>query len=234
MDPAHGPENGRLDGIVNLLSTVCLELCKLNSRNGSTSNVISFNNEARLHGTSAANSTSWQSPSPDHYDLHDPSLSRPRKRRRLDSCGNPNIELDLPLKDMLNASSSLPPPELLGNIVNAYFTNIHPWIPILHETRFRARMLDPDQRPLLIVIIHAMVVAAIRFARPEAHGLSAADIEPRTTRSRSIVVLTAMDSLSVENLQALIIIAFNDVTTVSFVVTVLDANCDVDWQWKHF
>ena len=79
-----------------------------------------------------------------------------------------------------------------------------------------------------------MVVAAIRFARPEAHGLSAADIESRTTRSRSIVVLTAMDSLSVENLQALIIIAFNDVTTVSFVVTVLDANCDVDWQWKHF
>lgn len=62
-----------------------------------------------------------------------------------------------------------------------------------------------------MIVIHAIVVAAIRFAHPETHGLSATDVESQTRKSRSIVVLNAMDSLSVENLQALIIIAFDDV-----------------------
>jgi hypothetical protein len=56
-----------------------------------------------------------------------------------------------------------------------------------------------------------MVVCTIRFTQPETHGLGSEQVEVMAKRSRSIVVLKAMDSLAVENLQALIMIAFNDV-----------------------
>ncbi|KAJ5949987.1 fungal-specific transcription factor domain-containing protein [Penicillium verhagenii] len=205
----HNPDNNnRLDGVVNLLSTVCMELCKFNSQNNRTSESLGSGSLDRPQDTPKGSAASVQSPNIDDHDIFS---TRPRKRRRVDTCGNPNIELQLPLENLLEASSSLPAPDLLENTVNAYFNKIHAWIPILHETRFRSRMLDPDQRPSLIVIVHAMVVAAIRFARPEAHGLSSADVEAKAQRSRSIVVLNAMDSLSVENLQALTIIAFDDI-----------------------
>lgn len=73
-------------------------------------------------------------------------------------------------------------------------------------------MHDPDQRGSLVVILHAIVVAAIRFQCSDNNSISESEAESRAKRSRSIVVLTAMDNLSVENLQALIIIAFDDVS----------------------
>lgn len=164
----------------------------------------------------ASRSTSWQQPPQGQSD--DPSpISHPspsRKRRRLDSCGNPSIEVQLPIQHVVDDSylATLPPPDLLEDLVSVYFAAIQPWVPILHETRFRARIRDPEQLPSLLVIIHAMVVSAIRFAHPEAHGLSPVDVEAMVRRSRSIVLLTGMDSLSVENLQALIMIAFTDVS----------------------
>lgn len=165
--------------------------------------------------------------------MHGSPYAQPRKRRRIDSCGNPKIELALPLEDLYDATSSLPPPELLEDIVTAYFNNIQPWIPILHETRFRARIHDQEQRNRLVIVIHAIVVAAIRFAHPETHGLSATDVELQTRKSRSIVVLNAMDSLSVENLQALIIIAFDDVCLSVAYYWVTYTNTSSDRQWKY-
>jgi hypothetical protein len=135
----------------------------------------------------------------------------PRKRRRVDSCGNPNIELSLPLEDLLNLSANLPAPDVLEEVVNVYFNNIQPWIPILHETQFRKRIHDPSQRPRLIVILHAMIVAALRLVGRPSVSLTAQEIQARTLKSRNIVVLTAMDELAVENLQALVIVAFTDV-----------------------
>ncbi|EEY22855.1 conserved hypothetical protein [Verticillium alfalfae VaMs.102] len=139
------------------------------------------------------------------------SPGRPRKRRRVDSCGNPTIELTFALEDLENISTNLPPPALLEDVVNAYFGLIQPWIPMIHETQFRARIHDPGQLPGLVVVLHAMVVAALRFVDSAGMGLPQAELKTRATRSRNIVMLTAMDHLSVENLQALIIVAFNDV-----------------------
>ncbi|KAJ5287418.1 hypothetical protein N7478_003104 [Penicillium angulare] len=206
----HGSEqHNRLDGVVNLLSTVCMELCKFNNQNSQTSNNPLRERMSRhSHETPKTSTASEQSP---NYAYETLQSSGPRKRRRVDSCGNPHIHLDVPFEDLLDASSSLPAPDLLENTVNEYFNKIHPWIPIIHETRFRSRMHDPEQRLQLVIIIHAMVVAAIRYAHPEAHGISAADVELKARRSRNIVVLNAMDSLSVENLQALTIIAFDDI-----------------------
>ncbi|KPM46260.1 hypothetical protein AK830_g260 [Neonectria ditissima] len=192
-------DGDRLRSSLDVLSNLSLELCKLiNKTTASASTAI----PERPANASPASLASWQ-----HLDAAD----RPRKRRRLDSCGNPKLAIQLPLDDLADASSTLPPPDLLEDIVDSYFGVIQPWIPILHETRFRARMHEPKQRPTLVVVIHAMVVAAMRFVRPEVHGLTSRELEAWAKRSRSIVLLTAMDGLSVENLQALIITAFDDI-----------------------
>ncbi len=218
--------NNTPGGVLSLLSTLCLELCKHNNtlKRGQPAD----NGPATSPGTSRGLSGDVETASPDgfaawgqtRYDSsHDPSLlahsPHARKRRRMDSCGNPSIELQLPPQDVGDAQlSTLPPAALLEDIVTVYFAVIQPWIPILHETRFRTRMRDPEQLPPLFVVIHGMIVSALRFAHPEGHALSAEELDAMIKRSRSIVVLNAMDSLTVENLQALIMIAFSDVSPV--------------------
>ncbi|KIL89514.1 hypothetical protein FAVG1_07094 [Fusarium avenaceum] len=167
---------------------------------------------ARTLPQQAAQSTPSQAQhTPVAVSLSSPNdIQQPRKRRRVDSCGNPNIELASQLGELGSTSSQLPPPELLEEAINAYFIVVQPWIPILHETRFRSRFYNHEQLPCLTVLLHAIVVAAIRFVEPSSQNLSEKDIETWTSRSRSIVLLSAMDGMSVENLQGLSIIAFTD------------------------
>ncbi|KAM0236638.1 hypothetical protein ACHAP5_009274 [Fusarium lateritium] len=152
-----------------------------------------------------------QNTTPGAVSLSSPNdVQQPRKRRRVDSCGNPNIELASQLGELGSTTSQLPPPELLEEVINAYFILVQPWIPILHETRFRSRFYNHEQLPCLTVLLHAIVVAAIRFVEPGNQKFSEKDIETWISRSRSVVLLSAMDGMSVENLQALSIIAFTD------------------------
>ena len=159
-----------------------------------------------------------------------------RKRRRVDSCGNPNIELASQLTHVANDSTKLPPPEILEEIINAYFNVIQPWIPVVHETRFRRRLDNHEQRPELIVLLHAMVVAAARFVDSETQRISVQEVDLWTSRSRSIVRLSATEELSVENLQALIIIVFHDVSIQSprpecMLISAQMGNGDISNAW---
>ena len=131
----------------------------------------------------------------------------------MDSCGNPNVDLLLPLEENLDsATPTLPPADVLEHVINMYFDVIQPWIPMLHETQFRRRIQEQDQLPQLVVVLHAMVVAALRFIDNDQVKLTADEVERWAARSRRFVVLTSMDGLSVENLQALIIVALDDVS----------------------
>ena len=56
-----------------------------------------------------------------------------------------------------------------------------------------------------------MVVAMLKHLDRREVTVNLGDIESICERSRKIVVLTAMDELYVENLQALVIICFEDV-----------------------
>ncbi|KAK0385387.1 hypothetical protein NLU13_7863 [Sarocladium strictum] len=137
---------------------------------------------------------------------------QPRKRRRVDSCGNFNIDLAVHLgEDADDALTSLPPAELLEEVIDTYFTVVQPWIPMLHETQFRRQIADRAQRLPLAIVLHAMVVAALRFVGHSRNGLSDRDLHAHVARSRRFVVMAAMDQLSVESLQALTIIAYDDI-----------------------
>ncbi|KAI9150592.1 fungal specific transcription factor [Paramyrothecium foliicola] len=187
--------------VMDILSMLAGELHKLN--NGTNSAVVG--GTEILNGHAVASPT--VSPTSSRH-----TVERPRKRRRVDSCGNPNVDLSGTLEQDLNdIKTSLPPAALLEDIINTYFDITQPWIPVLHETRFRKRIQENDELPQLVVVLHAMVVAALRFVNNEDHGLSPQGIKQQMQRSRNFVKLAAMESLSVENLQSLIILAFTDI-----------------------
>ncbi|KAI8279284.1 Citrinin biosynthesis transcriptional activator ctnR [Colletotrichum sp. SAR11_240] len=76
-----------------------------------------------------------------------------------------NAKLDSVFDDSL-----LPEADLVDNLVEIYFANVHPWIPMLHVRQFRERMLDPEQRPQLSTIFHAIVSLCARFSQDDRLG----------------------------------------------------------------
>lgn len=136
-----------------------------------------------------------------------PSLPS-NKRRRADTG---LIEPD----DLDDLSDSLPPPEVLEAVIDLYFLLVQPWIPVFHEKRFRRRLKDPNNKYRLEVVLHAMLVAMLKHVDRRQITVDLGDIESICERSRKIVILTAMDELHVENLQALVIICFEDVRSLS-------------------
>ncbi|KAB8230281.1 transcription factor domain-containing protein [Aspergillus alliaceus] len=105
-----------------------------------------------------------------------------------------------------SSRAELPPDDLMNSILDAYFSVVHPFIPILHEPLFRSRLRDPAERPKLIPLLHAMMWLQ---SHPDA-----------LQRSRDIVVLSGIDSLSVESAQSLVIIVF---------VHICDGNAGKAW-----
>ncbi|TGO22051.1 hypothetical protein BPAE_0184g00030 [Botrytis paeoniae] len=89
------------------------------------------------------------------------------KRRRIDD------PLSLSSTELRVANSEnydlkwteLPPNDLMYDLVEIYFANIHPWIPILHVRNFRQQMNDSMDRPRLKIIFHAIVSICIGSGR---------------------------------------------------------------------
>lgn len=143
-------------------------------------------------------------------------LSSPLKRRRTNSTvnGEPQSRPSLVNHD---DGKELPPDDLIDALVEIYFTNIHPWIPILHVRQFRERMKDPAQRKKLETIFHAIVSLCVRFS--DDPRLNSAEVRTQySKKSRNTVILQSMESFSVENLQALVICAFDTVRSVTLLL----------------
>ncbi|TEA18605.1 putative transcriptional regulatory protein [Colletotrichum sidae] len=204
-------EPAESQNVVGILSLLARELHKLNSGAKASTSAETPEGIADHAVISPTTSSSSRRHTVDGLEIVSHPHNQPRKRRRVDSCGNPNIDLAFPLEDLESITTSLPSPDLLEDVINIHFNLIQPWIPILHETQFRRRVHDPEQLPRLVVVLHAMVVAALRFVDNPETRLSAQEVERQMSRSRNVVILNAMDHLSVENLQALIIVAFNDI-----------------------
>lgn len=124
--------------------------------------------------------------------------------------------------DWANLSSTLPPLEVLKSVIDTYFNLVQPWIPILHEKRFRQRLKNPVERRRLEVILHAMTVAMLRHIDPRELSVDIVSIESICERARKVVILTGMEDMYVENLQALIIVCFEDVCEFLISTTIDD------------
>jgi hypothetical protein len=137
------------------------------------------------------------------------AADRPAKRQRVDNRIGPS-QSSLPNIDRRLVFSFLNP-NTIEDVLQTYFEHIHPWIPLVHETSLRRRLLDTKHRSKLDVLVRAMILVSARYIqRHEAVSeISLANLT--TEQARSLIISTSMDCLSVENLQALVICVFNDV-----------------------
>ncbi|KAJ0373567.1 hypothetical protein COL922a_014268, partial [Colletotrichum nupharicola] len=143
-----------------------------------------------------------------HVRDHDPAPERPEKRIHLDSGQGPSIDASIDRSSSIR--TLLESPEVVAALLDGYFDIIHPWIPILHEVRFRSRIAHNPAREACGIILHAILVAALRFVDLEGLIGPGPVLQDEVARSRHYVVLNAMADLRLENLQALIIVAFTD------------------------
>lgn len=151
------------------------------------------------------------SPQPRDPVVTTPDHQPPHKRR----CPEPRD------RHFSASSAQLPPDDLINAIIDAYFSVVHPFIPIIHEPLFRSRLRDPTERPKLVIVLHAMMVCALRYvAHERLAGEWLGSYPDALQRSRDHVLLAGMDDLSVENVQALIMVAF---------VHVGDGNANKAW-----
>ncbi|KAF7670608.1 zn2 cys6 dna-binding protein [Alternaria burnsii] len=107
-------------------------------------------------------------------------------------------------------SQELLPPDLIGYLVELYFSNIHPWIPVLHVRQFRRLLHLPDERHKIHIILLAITSVCVRFSDDPRLG-NAESRSKLAESSRQAVILQSMESFSVEGLQALIICAFDTI-----------------------
>lgn len=102
--------------------------------------------------------------------------------------------------------------DLIDEAVDSYFAKVFYWIPLIHRSRFKDQIKLAEGRRRLSVVIDAILIATLRFVDRHKHSLSEEDILRLTTEKRKSVLIAAMDNLSIENLQALVILAFTDVS----------------------
>ncbi|KAL2812260.1 fungal-specific transcription factor domain-containing protein [Aspergillus granulosus] len=127
----------------------------------------------------------------------------PSKRRRLDNGGAAPY---FPTHD-----PPLPDDTILSHVLEAYFIYVHPWTPIIHEARFRRRFVDDGERDRLQLIIHSMVLVAQAYVEDSDTAASLERPHNQWEEIRDWIVSQAMKQPSVENLQALVIIASTDI-----------------------
>ncbi|KAJ5548571.1 hypothetical protein N7513_005805 [Penicillium frequentans] len=114
--------------------------------------------------------------------------------------------------DPWNEDDGLPPPpplHLLDSIVDIHFRTVHHWVPILHEARFLAKLADPNERNRLAVLLHSLVAVSIKYLDVGKVELGHIDVGRQIKLSRKVVMFHAVQSVSVENMQALIFLAFD-------------------------
>lgn len=128
------------------------------------------------------------------------AISNRRKRRREES------ELSESNDSEGGERPPLPDQNALEAIIDTYFSHIHPWIPMIHRARFQERLANDREYEKLTVLVHAMTMSTSKFINDTSSSMWP------SRRTRKWVISTAMDSLAVENLQALIIVAFSDVS----------------------
>ncbi|KIN03171.1 hypothetical protein OIDMADRAFT_119851 [Oidiodendron maius Zn] len=118
--------------------------------------------------------------------LHATPASNSTKRRRTNDWNN----------EVGDLAMQLPPNHVLDAIFKAYFKNIHPWLPCVHQNTFEARLIHPEEAKKLSVVIHAMICAAMKHLRLENIQIEEDERDRQVQVSRDAVIRMAMTSMS--------------------------------------
>ncbi|KAL4867193.1 hypothetical protein BDV12DRAFT_186842 [Aspergillus spectabilis] len=105
----------------------------------------------------------------------------------------------------------LPDEAILSHVLEAYFIYVHPWIPIIHESRFRRRLIDEVEREKIQLVLRSMILVARRYVEDSDAATALEKSLNDSGHIRDWLVSQAMKQPSVENLQALVIITTDDI-----------------------
>ncbi|KAF5004596.1 hypothetical protein FDECE_8926 [Fusarium decemcellulare] len=135
--------------------------------------------------------------------------SRHPKRRRIDA-PQEDSSVANSTEDSTKRSLHLPP-GIVEDVVHQYFDRIFYWIPVIHHPRFKEEVKQERGMTRLGVILDAMLVATLRFIDLRKYHLSAENARYIIEEKRNSVILSTMSVPSIENLQALVILAFTTI-----------------------
>jgi hypothetical protein len=153
-----------------------------------------------------ANKQSCSSPFPTEFpeQLFNNEEDSSRKRRRV----HPH-KYAQPRDRDIDLAYSPPRGVLLQGIVDTYFERINPWLPLIHEPRFRREFALPDGKESKAILLHAMTFAVLSESTSRSLSFCvSSSIHEIRSASEDFVMRNAMSQLSVEGLQALSLLAF--------------------------
>ena len=134
--------------------------------------------------------------------------SNPRKRKLTESVFATAL---LEFEDV-DIADHLPSQPLLIKLVEYFCTSFHHWIPYLHKQRLCDTVADLRSEARSDLVLHALVAATLRHMDPQSVCLEGDEILRQTKISRFIVETLALRTMSLESLQALILIVFDYVS----------------------
>jgi hypothetical protein len=116
--------------------------------------------------------------------------------------------------DDIDLSHHLPDQPLLEKIAEFFCISFHHWIPYIHKQRLQKRVREGLRDARFDLFLHALVAVTLRHMSPDRIFLDKDQIQQQVATSRSIVEVQAIQHVSVESLQALILVVFDHVSVI--------------------
>ena len=139
-------------------------------------------------------------------------ITSPSKRRKLSYANVENSIFDLGATDI---SQYLPKRSVLIEVAEFFCVSFHHWIPFIHKQRLQERVRRGDHSPSFDLVLHALVAVAFGHINSDLLSLDTDALLQQARISRLIVESQATRVLSIEGLQAIILIVFDDVSLVT-------------------
>jgi hypothetical protein len=119
--------------------------------------------------------------------------------------------------DDFDLSQHLPDQPLLAKIAEFFCISFHHWIPYIHKQRLQTRVREGPRDAGFGLFLHALVAVALRHMSPNTVLLDKDQVQQQIVTSQSIVEVQSIRHVSVESLQALILIVFDHVSTTEVI-----------------
>lgn len=136
------------------------------------------------------------------------STTNPLKRK----LSYANVESAILHLGSTDISQHLPERSVLIQVADFFCVSFHHWIPYIHKQRLQERVRRGDRSPGFDLVLHALVAVALRHIGSERLPFDTDASMQQTGLSRFIVETHATRALSIEGLQAIILIVFDDVS----------------------
>jgi hypothetical protein len=135
----------------------------------------------------------------------DERMPNPRKRK----LEEPIFATALLELEDVEIADHLPSQPLLVKVAEYFCTSFHHWIPYMHKQRLCDTVIGTRAESRSDLVLHALVAVTLRHMDRQVICMDEDDILRQTKVSRFVVETLALKNMSIESLQALILIVFD-------------------------